>query len=112
MLQPQPQPQPQPTPIQAPAMTDGSVQLPITNGQSSDPSIATVDATGKVTAGTKAGTVTITGKDAAGKDVVYTVTVTAEDVKAANETLILKNETLIFKNETVWEFSVRIKNQL
>lgn len=80
---PTPQPEPTPTPIQAPAMTNGTVQLSITNGQSSDPSIATVDATGKVTAGSKAGTVTITGKDANGKDVTYTVTVTEADVAAA-----------------------------
>ena len=86
---PSPQPSNSPAPSQAPApqpapaMVNGSVQLSITNATSSDPSIATVDATGKVTAGTKAGTVTITGKDASGNDVSYTVTVTNEDVTAA-----------------------------
>ena len=80
---PAPQPSVAPTPQPAPAMVNGSVQLPITNAVSSDPTIATVDATGKVTAGAKAGTVTITGKDASGNDVSYTVTVTNEDVAAA-----------------------------
>ena len=78
-----PAPSQTPTPQPAPAMVNGSVQLPITNAVSSDPTIATVDATGKVTAGAKAGTVTITGKDASGNDVSYTVTVTNEDVTAA-----------------------------
>lgn len=83
---PAPQPSVAPTPQPAPAMVNGSVQLPITNAVSSDPTIATVDATGKVTAGAKAGTVTITGKDASGNDVSYTVTVTNEDVAAAGKT--------------------------
>lgn len=76
---PSPQPSNSPAPSQAPApqpapaMVNGSVQLPIANATSSDPSIATVDATGKVTAGSKAGTVTISGKDARGNDISYTV---------------------------------------
>lgn len=86
---PSPQPSNSPAPSQAPApqpapaMVNGSVQLPIANATSSDPSIATVDATGKVTAGSKAGTVTISGKDARGNDISYTVTVTEADVQAA-----------------------------
>lgn len=69
---------------QAAKLVDGTVALDIRNAVSSDPAIATVDATGKVTAGTKAGTVTITGKDANGKDVAYTITVTSADVAAVS----------------------------
>lgn len=98
---PAPQPSVAPTPQSAPAMVNGSVRLPITNAVSSDPSIATVDATGKVTAGTKAGTVTITGKDASGNDVSYTVTVTQADIDTVNTSInIVLDKTVINISET------------
>lgn len=99
--EPAPQPSVAPTPQPAPAMVNGSVQLPITNAVSSDPTIATVDATGKVTAGAKAGTVTITGKDASGNDVSYTVTVTQADIDTVNTSInIVLDKTVINISET------------
>ena len=107
---PSPQPSNSPAPSQAPApqpsvaptpvtMTNGSVQLAITEAKSSDSEIATVDANGKVTAGTKAGTVIITGKDASGKEVSYTINVTQADVNVIRDQNTIGVESVLFDQE-------------